>query len=72
MVFGSLLFYKCIFISEKKRDLTEQSYDGDNRANNQPSFFSSRKGKPPFMRAFKCYWDLHVCFGHVIMCEGKR
>ena len=69
MVFGSLLFYKCIFISEKY--WTEQSYDGDTRANNKPSLFSSRKGKPPFMCTVKCYWDLCVCFVHVFMCEEK-
>ena len=37
MVFGSPLFYKCIFISEK--DSTELSYDGGTRATNQPSSF---------------------------------
>ena len=73
MAFGSPLFYKCIFISEKY--WTEWSYDGDTRATNQPSsicLYSIRRGKPPFMHAFKCYWDLRVCFGHVIMCEGRK
>ena len=37
MVFGSPLFYKRIFISEK--DSIELSYDGDTRATNQPSSF---------------------------------
>ena len=40
-------------------------------ANNKPLLFSSRKGKPPFMCAIKCYWDLHVCFGHVIIMKRK-
>ena len=45
MVFGSLLFYKCIFISEKS--WMEWSYDGDTRANNQPSSFQVKRENHP-------------------------
>ena len=75
MAFGPPLFYKCIFITEK--DWTERSYDGDTRATNQLSSFQVERENhlscvPPFMHVVKCYWDLCVCFGHVIMCQEKR
>ena len=63
MVFGSPLFCKCIFISEK--DWTERSYDG---ILGLSIFFSSRMEKPPFM----CVVKLWMSFGFPIAEYSTR
>ena len=56
MVFGSPLFYKCIFISEK--EWTEPSYEGDTRAINQSSSFQGEPQNHPSCAQSSFEWAL--------------